>query len=551
VAERQQPVRAAGASAQVLRGVGLLADLASRLARLEDPETLQQVALERAEAIFGSRSTAVCLFDAGRRRLRVARATGRAAEADLQALLDAPAVQVVVVDGHKPHAPDPGNLLVPAGRSGWDVRAVIPIAGTEDLLGLIVLGDLDDGRACGDADRVLMEAFGNVVAMAAETSLVHSQFRAQMGARMDEAMAELNRASAELDRLKTFNEELFQSVPVGIVVFDRNFRVTFRNAAAGRLWGENRSVLDAARRTDVGRSDPEWENGLREVIDMRRPWLAEAVTLEKADGDPVRLNLACSPLMSQRQGVVGGVLVVEDVTLRLRMQQRLEVSERLAGVGRLAAMVAHEINNPLDGIQRLVNLTARAAAEGQADRIGAYTEQVGRGLGRIGTIVRDLLDFSRSAAGTVEPMPIRTILAEAARAMEPAAEAAGVAVAVDCGADLPPLRSGHLYHAVLNLVKNAVEATPAGGEVRVAARCATDTLEIEVSDTGPGIPADVLPRLFEPFVSSKAMGKGTGLGLVISRDLIEKQGGTLSAANRDGGGAVFTVRVPLAPGTCG
>jgi len=108
------------------------------------------------------------------------------------------------------------------------------------------------------------------------------------------------------------------------------------------------------------------------------------------------------------------------------------------------------------------------------------------------------------------------------------------------------LRSGSLYHVVLNLVKNAVEATPSGGRVRVAVRSEADALLIEVTDTGPGIPPEVLPRLFEPFYSLKAIGKGTGLGLVISKDLVEKQGGTLTAANRPEGGAVFTVRIPFA-----
>jgi len=547
VAESQQPVRPANSPAEVLRGVRLLGDLATRLARLQDPEALQQTALEQAQAMFRCRGAAICLWDEGTGRLRMARAAGRATDADLGMLAEAPAVRRTVIQGRAPLAP--AEITVPAGRGAWPVAAVIPVAGSTDLLGLLVLGDPAEGHAFDESDRVLMAAVGRVVAMAADTSLVHARFRDQMQRRINEALGELNRASAELTRLKTFNEELFQSVPVGIVVFDRHFRVTFRNAAAERLWALDRNVLDAVRRTDVARIDPEWEASLREVLDMRRPWLAEAVTLGTPDPEAARLNLACSPLMSQRQGVVGGVLVLEDVTHRLRMQQRLEVSERLAGVGRLAAMVAHEINNPLDGMQRLLNLAKRVAEGGEGERLTAYLDQVRTGLDRIGTIVRDLLDFSRSASGTVEPMGIREILAEAVRTMQPAADEAGVKVAVDCAADLPPLRSGHLYHAVLNLVKNALEATPAGGHVSISGRCTDGTLVIEVADSGPGIPEDALPRLFEPFYSQKAVGKGTGLGLVISRDLVEKQGGTLSAANRDAGGAVFTVRVPLAPGT--
>ena len=103
---------------------------------------------------------------------------------------------------------------------------------------------------------------------------------------------------------------------------------------------------------------------------------------------------------------------------------------------------------------------------------------------------------------------------------------------------------------VLNLAKNAVEASPSGGRVRVSARCEGDALVIEVADSGPGIAPEALARMFEPFFSLKMNGKGTGLGLVISRDLVEKQGGTILVSNRPKGGALFAVRIPLAPGAC-
>ena len=545
MAESHQPVRPDPAPDAVLETVRLLGDLAGRLSRLQDPEVLQQTALAQAQAMFDCRSAALCLWDEKAGRLRTVRAVGRAAEVDLPALAQMPEVRTTVLEAWEPLAP--AEAAVPAERGTWPVAALIPIAAEENLLGVLVLGDPAEGRRFDEADRALMAAAGRIVAMAAETSLLHARFRDEMERRIAETRSELTRAVAELARLKTFNEELFESVPVGIVVFDRHFRVTFRNAAAQRLWAVDRSVLDAVRRTDVARIDPEWEASLREVLDMRRPWMAEALTLGSPDPEAARLNVACSPLMSQQGDVVGGVLVIEDVTHRLRMQQRLEVSERLAGVGRLAAMVAHEINNPLDGMQRLLNLASRVAETDDRDRLGTYLDQVRTGLGRIGTIVRDLLDFSRSASGTVEPMGIRAILTEAIHTMQPAADDAGVTMAVEAADDLPPLKSGHLYHAVLNLVKNAVEATPSGGRVAVHAACTDDTLVIEVADTGPGIPEDALPRLFEPFYSQKAIGKGTGLGLVISRDLVEKQGGTLSAANGKEGGAVFTICVPLAP----
>jgi signal transduction histidine kinase len=545
VADSQQPERPCRADDDAQRGLWLLADLAGSLASLEDPEDLQEEILDHALEMFHCSSGAVCMWDEDRACLRPGRTAGRAKDFNPEQLLGVPEVRDSVLGRRRPHFLAEPGLALTSSAGGWRGMAIIPIASSEGVLGLLVLGDVADGATFAEADLALMAALGGVAAVAAETALVHAQFRAQMGRSMTEAMAELTRATAELQRLKTFNEELFDSVPVGIVVFDRDFRVTFRNGAADRLWPDDRSIIAAARRTDVARQDPDWEANLRDVLHMQRPWLAEEVVLQRAGAEAGRVDLACAPLVSTRGDVAGGVLVIEDATQRIRMEQRLAVSERLAGVGRLAAMVAHEINNPLDGIIRLVNLARRVGDETGDQRIEKYLADAQRGLQRLVTIVRDLLDFSRSAAGAVEPMPICDLLTEAAQALAPAAERGGVTVRATCAPDVPPLKSGSLYHVVLNLVKNAVEAAPRGGRVDVAARTEAGVLVIEVADTGPGLSQDALAHLFEPFYSLKVPGKGTGLGLVISKDLVEKQGGTLTAANRPDGGALLTVRIPI------
>jgi signal transduction histidine kinase len=180
-------------------------------------------------------------------------------------------------------------------------------------------------------------------------------------------------------------------------------------------------------------------------------------------------------------------------------------------------------------------------------RIEKYLADAHKGLMRMVAIVRDLLEFSRTAAGTAEPKSISEVLTEVKEALAAAAEKAGVRISVECPAELPPIRSGILFQVVLNLVKNAVEAMPKGGRVDMRAAGGADAFTIEVADTGPGIPAEAMRRIFEPFYSLKASGQGTGLGLVICKDLVEKQGGTIKAANRPEGGAVFTVRIPLTP----
>jgi PAS domain S-box-containing protein len=525
----------------------LLADLAGRLSGLEDAQAVQVEALAESLRFFDCGSGGVLLLANGGQPARLSPAAGKAGGVPPNEILDLPRVRTAVIKSRAALVLEEGAL--PAGHAfgGWGQVAVVPLAAQDRAVGLLVLGERRGGLRFDDADAALLTALGHMAGAALDTHVSFARFSQDLSRRMTEAMAELARASGELANLKTFTEDLFQSAPVGILVFDREFQVTFRNAAAARLWPEDESLLAAARRTDLVKRDAGWEAALRNVLDMQQPWRSEQVAFERRGREPVRVTLSCSPLFSRRREAIGGVLIVEDVTQRLQMEQRVAVSERLAGVGRLASMVAHEINNPLDGILRLVNLARRAGAEAGDDRIEKYLAEAHKGLMRLANIVRELLAFSRSASGSAEPMPIRDMLVEASEAASAAAERPAVAVRVDGAPDLPPLKSSILFHVVLNLVKNAIEAIEGPGEVHVTARCRDSALVIEVTDTGPGIAEERLPHLFEPFYTRKTGGRGTGLGLVISRDLVEKQGGTIAASNRPEGGARFTITIPLAP----
>jgi hypothetical protein len=526
----------------------LFADLAEELVSLDDMQSIQGEVLERALRMFRCRSGAFCPLDGASGRVRIGPASGNVRGLKPEGILAAKPVHEVVVAKRRPLLVADAATVPGVVPSGWCGMAVVPIRGADSLLAVLVIGDLAEGRAFTDSDAALMAALGGMTAAAMETHVAMLEFRRQVGLRMTDMVAQLNRTAAELERVRTFADDFFESVPFGIILFDREFHVTFHNRAADRLWPEDRSVLEAARRTGIAHSDPDWEGDLRDVINMQQPWLAEAVAVDQPGHDAIRVNLWCAPLVSGKNQLVGGVLIVEDVSQRIQMERRLAVSERLAGVGRLAAMVAHEINNPLDGITRLVNLARRVGAESGDARVEQYLADAHKGLMRLATIVRDLLDFSRSASGAVDPMPLRETLSEAARNMAATAEKAGVRIGIDCDDRLPPLRSATLYHVLVNLIKNAIEAMPSGGRVEVCARSLPDAVVLSVADTGPGIPPEVLPRLFEPFFSLKATGKGTGLGLVICKDLIEKQGGTVVAANRPEGGAVFTVTIPVMRG---
>ena len=523
-----------------------LGDLAARLFLLDDPDALQSETVERATRMLRCASGMICLASGDEGRMVRGAAVGKAkdlAPADL--LAEGPIGQVVVKE-HRPLVLNAPELTLGPKFRAWTGMVVVPLVGSERLVGVLLVGERLDGDGFSDQDEALLMTVGRLAAGALEIRLAFTRFRDRTNQRIAAATKELSRASRELHRLKAFNEELFESVPIGIIVFDREFAVTFRNSAAERLWPEDRSVLAAAKRTDLASRDPDWEAGLADVVNMQRLWRAEGVTSSAAGAEPVRMNLACSPLVTSGRSVIGGVLIVEDVTRRVQMERRLVASERLAGVGRLAANVAHELNNPLDGIIRLVNLARRMVEQEGDERVQRYLTEANKGLMRMVMIIRDLLEYARSTGRAEAPMSIQDILAEVAGSVAAAAERAAVRVNVACDPDLPALKSGTLYQVVLNLAKNAVEAMPNGGKVDVTARCVMDALVIEVADSGPGIPEDRMPRIFEPFYTSKQQLWGPGRGLASAKARGEPQGGTSGAANRPGGGAVFTVSIPIA-----
>lgn len=237
-------------------------------------------------------------------------------------------------------------------------------------------------------------------------------------------------------------------------------------------------------------------------------------------------------------------------------QERLVRSERLASVGRLAAGLAHEIGNPIAailGLQELLLAGGLAPAE-ERD----FVERMKRETERIHKILRDLLDFARPAApgageaGDAPSGSVADALEDVLSLVAPQKEFRGVELARDLAPDVPPvpLSHGRLVQVLLNLLLNAADAVPRpGGRVRVrASRGADGGARIEVEDNGPGIAEAVRETLFEPFITTKEVGGGTGLGLAVCRGLVEAAGGSIGIERGDGGGARFVVRLPAAGG---
>jgi two-component system, NtrC family, sensor histidine kinase HydH len=228
---------------------------------------------------------------------------------------------------------------------------------------------------------------------------------------------------------------------------------------------------------------------------------------------------------------------------RERLRTELRRSERLAALGKLIAGVAHEVRNPLAGIRGITQLWRRGLGLGNEGFDHLIDE-----VDRLEGIVSRLLQFSRADAQDLTPGDLNIVAAEAARLAEDRAREQEIRVELDLEPDLPPIQMAPpaLVQVLRNLTTNALQVMPRGGVLRLTTRrdAARGTVAASVADDGPGLSDEVLSHLFEPFFTTKA--EGTGLGLAIAREIALAHRGELRAQNRPGGGAVFTLTLPVA-----
>jgi two-component system, NtrC family, sensor kinase len=355
---------------------------------------------------------------------------------------------------------------------------------------------------------------------------------------------------------RKFTEAVLDALPVSLYVVDRDFRiVTWNRHRENGLQGIprdsaiGRNVFEVLARYPEGRVRQEFERAFR----TGRIERIEQQTIGE-DGGTRHWVVSKVPMRSADTGEVTHVITVgEDVTMRVEAIHAVSRADKLAAVGRLAAGVVHEINNPLATISACAEALEQRGEEGAFDScegkedLDEYLGLIKSEAFRCKSITTGLLDFSRSRAGDRHPLEINEILKSSANLISHQKRGDKVKIEFDLDENSPPVHAdgGQIQQAVIALATNAIDAMPEGGTLTFRSATQHRSVAIEIEDTGVGIPVDDMSKIFEPFFTTKEVGKGTGLGLAVCYGIITDHAGRLSVRSNVGKGTTFTILLPV------
>jgi len=340
---------------------------------------------------------------------------------------------------------------------------------------------------------------------------------------------------------------IVQSLPIGVIVFNSDLKIIEANSQAAKLINLGDFIDESLAKgaENPGEAGAGWTKKLKLVVSAGKTFEFENINYKLNDKTNL-LQIACTPLMKDDKArILGGTVIIEDITEKVNVRKQLANAEKLAAIGKLVSKIAHELNNPMDGILRYINLAMRIMEDKQLEKPKEYLTQCRQGLLRMVQIVSELLEFSRTTYTSLEHVELEQIIEDALRTMDVRAETYNVRVSRNYSQDIPQIKNGNLFQVFCNLVKNALESMPSGGQLSISTRLAADnTAVVELRDTGTGLPIEHTDAIFEPFFTTK--DKGTGLGLAICKDIVERYQGQITAENAPGGGSIFTVYLPIA-----
>ena len=437
--------------------------------------------------------------------------------------------------------PDPAPLTQAARLHGVHALLHVPLLAQGELIGALNVA-LSKGRSVSEGEMLVVREVADQLAIGIRQAHLQQQVEAYARELEDMVAARTEALRASEARFRA----IYENAGIGIALADLEGRLVDCNAAFEDMLGYSVDALRGRHFRDLTHPEDLAADAAlaRELVTGQR----QSYQLEKrylrADGGIVWANLTVSLIADQEGEPRYAVGLVEDVTERKQAQEALIRSEKLAATGRLAASLAHEISNPLQSVLGCLGLAQEMADD---DGLGQYIDIGMEEVERAARIVNRLRDVGRQADdASREPTDLQALLERIALLTRKQCQNQGIAFELSLPGQLPQIEAvpDHVQQVFLNLVLNAMDAMPEGGEIRVCAQATQDPtgIEITIGDSGNGIDPETLGNLFEPFVTTKP--DGTGLGLYISRRIVEGHGGYISIESTVGEGTQVRIWLP-------
>jgi signal transduction histidine kinase len=399
----------------------------------------------------------------------------------------------------------------------YDLNYFIPCRLKDRIIAYIGLGRTQNGDYLTSEDLELLETVSDYVGIALENALLYRS---------------IEQKASEYQSLKDFSENIIESINVGVLVEDVDGRIVGWNRALEILSGRSRH--DA-----IGRRTENFipKQFLQRLIENRhlykQPWIG------------LMVNFSATSLVDKVGNTRGTLIMIDNITDRVRLEDQLIQNDKLTSIGLLAAGVAHEVNTPLAVISSYSQMLRKEISP--EDSRYKLLEKIIKQTFRASEIVNNLLNFSRTNATEFAEVDVHQVIRDTIALLEHQLRSARIRVEQDFRAEDPVTtgNAGKLQQVFLNLFVNARDAMPEGGEIRITTDTMNSKLEVIVQDTGTGISGDNITKIYDPFFTTKRPGKGTGLGLSVSYGIVQEHGGTMTVESKPGAGTSFRLELPL------
>jgi two-component system, NtrC family, sensor kinase len=413
-----------------------------------------------------------------------------------------------------------------------DLNYYIPCHAQQKTVAVLGLGKTAQGDFLSSEDVELLETLGGYLGIAIQNGQLY---------------ASLQKKAAEYERLKDFNENIVESINVGVMALDMEDRIESWNAQMEVMYALPRwqaltqplkAVFPAEFVEEFSRIRQ--EPGIRNLYKFR---------LRTPAGETRTVNVALAPLVTRKFEVIGRLLIIDDITGRLELEAQLSQADKLSSIGLLAAGVAHEVNTPLAVISSYTQMLSKQL-QGDPQK-SSLLEKITRQTFRASEIVNNLLNFSRTGGTEITDVDVNKVIGETLALLEHQFRIAKVEVENALTPKLQPIQgnASKLQQVFLNLFLNAKDAMQGGGKLRVATSNG-ESVSVSISDTGSGIAPEHIQRIYDPFFTTKTspgqgQPRGTGLGLSVTYGIIQEHAGKIRVESHVGAGTTFVLDFPL------